>query len=231
MGHANLTRYWVKIPPTGTKAFPMFSPSGIEHKWPEYDGPVAEVRFLPFSGQLAADVTARDNKASARDFAPISIVIPKSASLEYFRRGWVTSTPHFYCGNESCRNVFDLPPGADIECPKCLARNQWWCDVCKEIDRHPIFFRTGEARCSICETEIKPDGFVHPRGLIKLINVVTIFGEENHCFHVLRVIHPVFKPVEYRIYENGKCLYRTFTPFVFRGRSRRLYSREIKELV
>ena len=127
-------RYWIKILPSG-EALPQFDPlTGVEHQWQEYTGPLAQVLFLPMTPALAARIQAAGkNLAEASTLKALSFDVLPGEEVLYHRVGKVKWDTKQICG--LCEAEFNL---GLTECPRCLAKNQWYCSKCDELKHSPI---------------------------------------------------------------------------------------------
>jgi hypothetical protein len=170
-------RFWVKVLPDG-RAMPQFDPfSGAEHLWHEYDGPLAQVLFLPMTPTLAEKLKQHGNRGGPSKLPQVVIDIPPGSTVHYERRGRAQFDLTKICG--FCEAEFD----PDLkECPLCLAKNQWYCSVCDTIKFEPLYVRnstcneecqrsctgcpSAQVRCPECEAK-------EPHGL----NTIHCLGE------------------------------------------------------
>lgn len=127
-------RYWVKILPSG-EAKPQFDPlTGTEHQWQEYVGPLAQVLFLPMTPVLVQRILAAGkNLAEPSSLKQLVFDVLPGEKVAYHRIGKVRWDTKTICG--LCETEFNSDL---IECPRCLAKNHWYCGRCDTMIRSPI---------------------------------------------------------------------------------------------
>ncbi len=170
-------RIWIKVLPDGV-ALPQFDPfTGEEHLWNEYEGPLAQVLFVPMTQGLAQKMAQHGNLAGPSKLPPIAIDIPPGATVHYERLSKVMLDLTKICG--FCEAEFE--PEID-ECPRCLAKNQWYCSTCDTVKFDPIIDKEkGQVRCRKCEPK-------EPHGL-NIIHCIGEFYAARHFFTTILKIN------------------------------------------
>jgi hypothetical protein len=126
-------RFWVRILPDGS-ALPQFDPrTGKYCGFEEYLKPVAQVLFFPVTPRLAGLIRSQGDVAEASDLMPLTFDISPGTEIEFHRVGTVHLKPKMICG--FCEAEFDI---SEKVCPRCLAKNQWYCGKCDELKEIPI---------------------------------------------------------------------------------------------
>ena len=126
-------RFWVRIKPDGS-AIPQFDPkTGNYCAFEDYPNPVAQIIFLPVSPRLAELMQSQGNKAEASTLKTLEFEVPPGATAHMHRVGTYRLQPMMVCG--FCELEYDL----DIEiCPRCMAKNQFYCSKCDSLKPDPI---------------------------------------------------------------------------------------------
>jgi len=179
MAQPTFRRFWVEIHPDGS-ASPQFDPfTGKSHETSDAKRPVAQVLFYPISPGLAEKIRAQGDVAEPSELPVLSFEAPPCRPIDLGRRPlpdfYRTGTLRYYmrriCG--FCEAEF----GPDVEvCPRCLAKNQWYCGTCDTLISAPIVDRElDQVRCPVCEK-------TEPRGL-KMIRCIGDFNEEKLYTH------------------------------------------------
>ena len=169
-------RFWIKVLPDGT-ALPQFDPfTGEEHLWDEYRGLLAQVLFVPMTPGLAQKIRQHGNLSGPSKLPQIAIDIPPGSGMHYERRARVRLDLTKICG--FCEAEFD--PDTN-ECPRCLAKNQWYCSTCDDIKPDPILdLKNDQIRCRECEPK-------EPHGL-NLVHCIGEFYAARHFFTTILTI-------------------------------------------
>jgi hypothetical protein len=178
-------RYWVKIHPDGS-AFSQFDPfTGKSHESSEDKDPVAQVLFFPMTPGLAKKISDRGDKAEPSSLPVISFDIPIGGGALLYRVGKLRYDLRQICG------LCQLEFSSDLEeCPRCLAKNQWYCGGCETLKADPLIDpEKGQVRCPDCEAKL-------PRGL-RNIQCIGEFYEENHYTSYVLEIMDKCRTVEY----------------------------------
>lgn len=151
---------------------PQFDPKtgkycGFEH----YEGQVAQVLFLPVSPRLAELIKANGDKAEPSVLSPLTFDVDPGQHADMHRVGNLRLDPMHVCG--FCEVEF---PIENEVCPRCLAKNQWYCGKCDALVADPIIDQDNDQiRCPACER-------TDPRGL-RQIQCVGEFCEERLFTH------------------------------------------------
>jgi hypothetical protein len=126
-------RFWVRIMPDGS-AIPQFDPmTGKYCAFEDYPNQVAQIIFLPVSPRLAELMQSQGNKAEASALKMLEFEVPPGASAHMHRVGTYRLQPMMVCG--FCELEYD--PELDV-CPRCLAKNQFYCSKCDSLKPDPI---------------------------------------------------------------------------------------------
>lgn len=176
MAQPTLKRFWV-VDFSDGREIAQFDENGKQRNWLDYlDCPVETVRYVPFTTNMVKKLRTNGVLAEA---APLDIFIfeANGDKADIFTRNKLRIVSHNFC--LSCKNAFDSEE-ADPECPRCYAKNEWYCVQCKNIDTDPIFCDSGEVRCSVCE---KTPSIC---GLTKIEYIVEYCEELHEHFHVLK---------------------------------------------
>ncbi len=126
-------RFWIRILPDGS-ALPQFHPrTGKYCGYEEYLKPVAQILFFPVTPRLAELIGSQGDMAEASNLKPLAFDVLPGAELQFHRVGTVRLEPKRICG--FCEAEFDISLNV---CPRCLAKNQWYCGKCDELKKTPI---------------------------------------------------------------------------------------------
>lgn len=126
-------RFWIRILPDGS-ALPQFDPEiGKYCGYEEYLKPVAQILFFPVTPRLADLIRSQGDMAEASDLKPLAFDVPPGSEMEFHRAATVRLNPKCICG--FCEAEFD---SSLRECPRCLAKNRWYCGKCDELKETPI---------------------------------------------------------------------------------------------
>ena len=166
-----LVYMWIKVLGDGKTAIPQYDPlTGREVSWAEAV-PAMEISRLMW-GPIPIEVESRVKGVMSVPVPPISFNVENvdMDDVLFARRGYVTSMTFYHC--EICDTTFQwldttLPihvVEGPLQCPNCMAKNEWHCDICDEIKDNPIFLKNNEVRCPDCEK-------IDPRGLTKIENL------------------------------------------------------------
>ncbi|MFA5753413.1 MAG: hypothetical protein WC910_10130 [Bacteroidales bacterium] len=184
-------RYWIKVHPDGS-AFSQFDPfSGKSHESGEDKDPVAQVLFYPVSSGLADKICKQGDKAEPSNLPPLVFDIPIGGGAKLYRVGKLRYDLRQICG--ICQMEFS--PDLE-ECPRCLAKNQWYCGSCDALKDKPIIDQeTNQVRCPDCEATL-------PRGL-RHIECIGEFYQESHYTSYVLEISDRCHSVEYMDIDEG----------------------------
>lgn len=187
-----LTRYWVRVLEDGVSCETQFDiQTGEQRPWDPVPEKLTRVMWMPFDDELVKLLAERGEEALAIEGMPPIVVDldPTQPRVEV-----TTASPMFWGSAGSfkalrgvgeraiCKLVgkIDLTDyyhcvgcGQDmiwdgtgvLECPRCNARNEWWCSRCKEIKDNPIFMEKGEVRCQECADQGEPHGLMRVKNL------------------------------------------------------------------
>lgn len=126
-------RFWIRILPDGS-ALPQFDPeTGKYCGYEEYLQPVAQILFLPITPLLAERIRSHGDMAEASGLKPLAFDILPGSEVRFHRTGTMRLKPMKICG--FCEAEFDTSINI---CPRCLAKNQWYCSKCDELKEVPI---------------------------------------------------------------------------------------------
>jgi len=133
MAQPTFRRFWIRILPDG-RAVPQFDPAtGKYCGFEEYKDPVAQVLFYPVSPGLAEKIRAQGDKAEPSNLPVLAFEAPPGSSLAMHRVGMLRYDLMHVCGFCEAEFSWEL----DI-CPRCLAKNHWYCGKCDELKHRPI---------------------------------------------------------------------------------------------
>ncbi len=133
MAQPTFRRFWIRILPDG-RAISQFDPStGKYCGFEEFRDPVAQVLFYPITPGLAEKIQAQGDKAEASCLPVLSFEALPGASIEMHRVGILRYDLRQICG--FCEAEFE--PELDV-CPRCMAKNQWYCGKCDDLKPRPI---------------------------------------------------------------------------------------------
>jgi hypothetical protein len=195
MAQPNFRRYWLKILPDGSGR-PEFEPdTGKYHNWRDYTGPVKKVLLVPVTPDLAQKIKSTGDLAEPSslpileyDVEPVRELIdiwdadnlgtPLPSAIYFRRDGRLQYILHYFCS--SCRLQFDLDKGSLI-CPRCQAKNEWYCGKCESIVDRPIVFFDGVQRCPVCEIKGKP------HGCRRIKTIVSFYEERLTYWRILEI--------------------------------------------
>jgi hypothetical protein len=126
-------RFWIRILPNGA-ALPQFDHiTGKYCGYETYRGLVAQILFYPVTPRLASLITKQGDVAEASNLRSLMFDISPGVPHEFHRVGNLHLDPMRICG--LCEAEFD--PSLR-KCPRCLAKNQWYCGKCDELKETPI---------------------------------------------------------------------------------------------
>lgn len=160
------TYHWIVVLKDGVNAIPQFDPmTGNEIMWSDIPiDNVSKVIWSPFTPDLARKVSrACEILAIATDNPTISLDIPDGERPIAYRVHEIIHYDYYLC--TICGNTIFWNGNDKLECPKCLAHNDWYCKKCKIIVDKPIFLPNGEVRCPECERNGDPYGLIRIRSL------------------------------------------------------------------
>jgi hypothetical protein len=135
MAQPTFRRFWIRIRPDGS-ALPQFDPrTGKYCGFEKYPGAVAQILFFPITPRLAELIKTHGDVAEASNLRPLTFdILPGSTtSGNLYRVGNLRLEPKRICG--FCEAEFDVTLKV---CPRCLAKNQWYCGKCDELKENPI---------------------------------------------------------------------------------------------
>jgi len=182
---------WIKVLPNG-HALPQFDPvTGEDQQCGDYTGPVAQILFYPITPRLAELINAQGDVAEASDLKPLCFDVPPGTPVEFYRTGTLRIDPQNICG--FCELEFEY--SSDM-CPRCLAKNQWYCGACDELVADPIVdLSNDQIRCPTCEV-------IDPRGVRQIqcigescserlfTHYVLIIGDKRHLILDYKLARP-----------------------------------------
>jgi len=171
MARPHFRRFWVRVLPDG-RALSQFDPKTGEYcGYEAYPGPVAQILFYAITPRLAELIRANKDVAEASNLPILTFEIAPGERSELYRKGTLMLFPRRICG--FCEAEFD----ADIAiCPRCLAKNQWYCGTCDTLVEKPLIDPIKkQIRCPVCENTL-------PRG-IRQIQCIGEFCEEKIFTH------------------------------------------------
>jgi hypothetical protein len=133
MAQPTFRRFWVRILPDGS-AIPQFDPrTGKYCGYEAYPGSVAQILFYPITPRLAELIKKQGDIAQASGLRPLAFDVLPGSMAPMHRVGKLRLEPKRICG--FCEAEFDA---ALRVCPRCLAKNQWYCGKCDELKETPI---------------------------------------------------------------------------------------------
>lgn len=153
---------------------PQFDPqSGKYCGYETYDGPVAQILFRAVTPRLAEQIASQKDVARASQLAALDFEVPPGVKAELYRKGTLMLFPRHICG--FCEAEFS----ADVSvCPRCLAKNQWYCGTCDCLIEDPVIDRIKrQIRCPTCER-------TDPRG-VRQIQCIGEFSDEKIFTHYI----------------------------------------------
>lgn len=181
MARPTFRRFWVRILPDGS-ALPQFDPyTGKYCGFESYSGQVAQIVFMGITPQLAEKIRANGDLAEPTQLPNLTFEVPPGTKADLYRTGTLQLMPMRVCGFCSA----EFAPGLDT-CPRCLARNHWYCEACDKLVENPIIdYENQQVRCPVCEKTV-PCGLRGIRRIEHFVDeklfthyVLTI-GEERH---------------------------------------------------
>lgn len=187
MAQPTFRRFWVRILPDG-RAIPQFDPhTGQYCGFEVYPGPVAQIIFMAVTPRLAELIRSQGDIAEPSDLPQLVFDVPPGSSAELHRVGSLRLDHLRVCG--FCRAVFD--PDLDA-CPRCLARDQWYCGTCDMLVEPLVDRKTDQVRCPVCE-------MTDPRG-VELIRCIGDFMDERlFTYYVLKIDGRKHLILDYRL--------------------------------
>jgi len=133
MAQPTFRRFWVRILPDGS-AIPQFDPrTGKYCGFETYPGPVAQVLFFATTPRLAELINKQGDVAQVSNLRTLAFEVPPGSVASMHRVGKLRLEPKRICG--FCEAEFDA---ALRVCPRCLAKNQWYCGKCDDLKETPI---------------------------------------------------------------------------------------------
>lgn len=160
-----ITRYWIKCWENG-RSTPQFKPdTGEEIAWGTQNTGLTGLLFVPFTPGLAAKVQSLGNFAIPSRLSIVDIPVLPSETVKVRRMKALTEGTCYRCNH--CQHHFDWhkPTPPDPVCPKCGAKNHWYCEDHGEI-ADPIFFKREEGNGRTV-TEVRCPACPDPRGLLR----------------------------------------------------------------
>jgi hypothetical protein len=185
MARPTFRRFWIKILPDGTadSQFDPFTGRTTE----KYSGPAAQVLFYPITPKLAELIKSNGDQAEASHLKPLVFDIPPGGEYKFHRTGKLRYDLQHICG--FCEAEFS----SDLDvCPRCLAKNQWYCGACDELKPEPLIV-DGVARCPECE------GRGEPRGLKRVQCIGEFYSERLFTNYFLEVSGKKHLILDYKI--------------------------------
>lgn len=176
MAQPTFRRFWIRVLPDGS-ALPQFDPNtGKYCGFESYPGQVAQIIFMAVTPTLAQKIVANGDQAEPSVLPTLTFDIPPGMRADLHRVGSLQLEPMHVCG--FCEMEFS----AELDtCPRCLAKNQWYCGKCDALIQRPIVdYKARQVRCPTCEA-------LDPCGL-KNIRRIGDFVEEKHFTHYVLVI-------------------------------------------
>jgi len=132
---------------------------------------VSQIAWYPFSEELASKASkATGNICLATQNPVLSMNIPPGSIPIVARQNDRTQFDYYVCKN--CGTEVYWDGTGQLECPKCLSRNVWYCKACKEIIDDPLLFPNGEVRCPQCEKSGSPNGLNRLRSLELVVGCI-----------------------------------------------------------
>jgi hypothetical protein len=173
MARPTFRRFWVRTLPDGS-AKPQFDPrTGQYCGYEKYAGPVAQIHFLPITPRLEQLIHAHKDQAEASGLPRLTFDIPPGVGSDMYRKATLMLFSRRICG--FCEAEFDS--SVDV-CPRCMAKNQWYCGACDAVVEKPIIdHEAKQVRCPTCEGTL-------PRGL-RQIQCLGDFCEEKLFTHYI----------------------------------------------
>lgn len=174
------TYYWVVILDDNETAIPQYDPAtGEENPWGNVPiNHIVRGMWYPFDEYLARKVYAKHGVLAIPSLNPvITYDFPHGSVPKIYRVHEQTSYDYYHCN--MCGNDIFWDGEGILECPRCLATNDWYCKRCKLIIDDPIFLKNGEVRCPNCEK--KGD----PYGLIRTGNLTLRYGFRHDVFYCI----------------------------------------------
>lgn len=133
MSQPPFRRFWIRVLPDGS-AIPQFDPhTGKYCGYEAYDGPVAQILFYPVTPHLAELIRAQGDQAEKSNLKPLVFDVLPGEKADMHRDGVLRLDPMHICG--FCEAEFVPELGI---CPRCLARNQWYCGKCDALKENPV---------------------------------------------------------------------------------------------
>ena len=133
MAQPTFRRFWIRILPDGS-AIPQFDPrTGKYCGFETYPGSVAQILFYPVTPRLAELIKKQGDVAQASALRPLAFDILYGSTASMHRVGKLRLEPKRICGY--CEAEFDASLRV---CPRCLAKNQWYCGKCDALKEIPI---------------------------------------------------------------------------------------------
>lgn len=187
-----LTRYWVRFLEDGVSCETQFDyRTGEQRPWDPAPERLRRVMWAPFDAQLAQIVSNRGEEVLAIEGMPPIIIdldpnqpwfeIEPSRSMFWGAAGsWaaqggvgeraicklvgkVDLTDYYHC--VGCGQDMFWDGTGTLECPRCGARNEWYCSRCKDLKTDPLFMEKGEVRCRDCADQGEPHGLMRVKNL------------------------------------------------------------------
>ncbi|MHB8123474.1 MAG: hypothetical protein ACYDG4_15125 [Desulfuromonadaceae bacterium] len=177
MARPTFRRFWVRIRPDGS-ALPQFDPrTGKYCGYEDYKGPVTQILFYPVTPHLAELIRGQGDMAEASSLPALIFDVPPGASSHLHRVGTLRLNPWHICG--FCEAEFEVTKEV---CPRCLAKNQWYCGTCDSLIEQPLLDQeNNQIRCPVCETNGEPRG-------LRQIHCVGDFCTEQLFTHYVLLI-------------------------------------------
>lgn len=128
MARPTFRRFWIKILPDG-RALPQFDPNtGKSHEAGDYSGPLAQLVFYPVTANLAQKIKSNQDQAEKSNLPVLIFEFDPGDDVKFFRVGTLRKDDVTICG--LCGAILDW---GTHECPRCLARVQWYCSKCDTL--------------------------------------------------------------------------------------------------
>ena len=162
-------RYW-RITLESGEQISQFDEHGNYVLWSDKYKPV-KIEVLPFTKEFSDIVNKAGNNSVVVDLPVLSFDI--DSSVVYHRNCTIRYVPNTTC--KFCGTI--LVEGSKAICPKCFARNWYYCDRCdKLIDTPKVVDK--KILCPDCD---------EPRGLIYVECVAEIGEQKLQHYHVLDI--------------------------------------------
>jgi len=176
MAQPTFRRFWIRVLPDGS-ALPQFDPeTGKYCGFESYPGQVAQIIFMAITPLLAEKIQANGDRAEPSQLPCLTFDVPPGTKADFHRAGSLRLEPMHVCG--FCEAEF--APELDT-CPRCLAKNRWYCGACDALIENPIVdHKARQVRCPACEA-------TNPRGL-RGIRRIGDYAEEKLFTHYVLTI-------------------------------------------